>query len=388
MRLFPARRKGRPGRGRPGPKPAFRMGRLLPWILCCLACLIVAACDGGKADGPGDAGKIAPSDLFSQRAPRRPGMPAIPGKERRILVVGDSLSISLGEQLERVLSGTPGIEFTRDGLRSTGLTRPELLDWPARLRELASRLAPDVVVVMLGANDTMPVSGPDGGRIYFDNPAWSGAYAAKARELVAICREANPEAVVYWVGIPAMGEPSLATGSRQVNAALSAMCGDTPGCRFIDTQAAFSDPEGKFSRHGRDAATGDTVVLRTADGVHLTDGGARLLAGVVLAALADRENLPQSAGQDELRLYARDVRPVADEAHPAGRDVQVGPSPAKAGGPVYTVKKGDTVLSIAKRLGMDPEELMAANPGLDSRRLSLGQPIRLPAKREPRSGGS
>lgn len=195
-------------------------------------------------------------------------------------------------------------------------------------------------------------------------------------------RRANPGAVVYWVGVPAMGEPSLASGVRQVNAALSAMCAATPGCRFIDTQAAFSDPDGRFSRHARDAATGETLALRTADGVHLTEGGARLLAGVVLAAVADREKLPPSAGINELRLYARDVRPVADEAPAApAREPQAKAPPARPGDAVYSVRQGDTFHIIAKRLGIAPDDLAAVNPGVDSRRLSLGQSLRLPAKR-------
>uniref|UniRef100_I2Q1Z8 LysM domain-containing protein n=1 Tax=Desulfovibrio sp. U5L TaxID=596152 RepID=I2Q1Z8_9BACT len=385
MPLFPPLRSGRARRPGLGVGPGSRSGRGgLAAVLLCLTCLVGAACDRNAPDAPGEAVDIAPSTVFSQRAPALPAETAPASKVLKLLEVGDSLSISLGEQMERALAGAPGIDFVRDGMRSTGLTRPELLDWPARLRELVGRTAPDVVVVMIGANDVMPVDGPEGGRIYFDNPAWAGAYAAKAGELVAICRQANPGVVVYWVGVPAMGDPGLASGVKRVNAALAVMCGKTPGCRFIDTEAAFSDPDGRFSRHARDGATGDTLVLRTADGVHLTDGGARLLAGVVLATVADREKFPPLASVDELRLYARDVRPVADEAPSppqAPQPPQVKAAPAKAGGSVYSVRKGDTLAIIAKRLGIPSDDLLAVNPGVDSRRLSLGQPLRVPAKR-------
>jgi len=383
MLPFPARRRGRAvtvRKARQGPASRQRR-RLLAATLLCLVCLIGASCDRESADAPKQSADIAPSDIFSQRAPGLPAPKPPAGKERKLLVIGDSLSISLGEQMERALAGAPGIDFARDGLRSTGLTRPELLDWPAHLRELVSRNAPDVVVIMIGANDVMPVDGPEGGRIYFESPAWPEAYAAKAGELVAICRKANPAVAVYWVGVPAMGEPSLASGSRQVNAALAAMCAARPGCRFIDTLAAFSDPDGRFSRHARDAATGDTLPLRTADGVHLTDSGARLLAGVVLASLADREKLPPIAGVDELRVFARDVRPVSEETAPPARDSLPKAPKAKASGKVYSVKKGDTILIIARRLGVAPDDLMAVNPGTDSRRLSLGQTLRIPTKR-------
>ncbi len=361
-------------RPRNGRLRAVRLRRVLAGLLCCLS-LVAAACRGEESKAPETpATSVAPTDVFSRRAPDMPR----PGATR-VLVIGDSLSISLGEQLERALSGAPGLDFARDGTRSTGLTRPELLDWPVRLRERVAREAPDILIVMLGANDVMPVDAPDGSRVYFENPAWPEAYAAKARTLVDIARQAAPRTRVYWVGVPSMGEASLAGGVRRVNAALSAMCAAAPGCRFIDTAAAFSDPEGRFSRHGRDAATGESLLLRTADGVHLTDGGAKLLAGTVLAAISGGETLPGSAGADELRAFARDVRPVADPAPAAP------PAPPAAkvrlSGKVYAVKKGDTLTSIARKLGVPAADLAAANPGVDSTRLSLGQSLRLPAKR-------
>ncbi len=379
----PAPSSGRAGspdrRGRRGHlRPTARA--LVPACALCLLCLSGAACSRGDEPPKATSSELSPADIFSRRAPKPAPEPAKAERAKRFLVVGDSLSISLGEQLEKALAGMPGLDFARDGTKSTGLTRPELLDWPARLRERVSREAPDIVVVMLGANDVMPVEGPDGTRVYFDNPAWIEAYAAKAREIVAICRAANPKAHVYWLGVPSMGEASLAAGTRQVNAALSGMCAAMDGCRFVDALAPFSDSEGRFSRHGRDRATGETVLLRTPDGVHLTDAGAKLLGGVALAAVAEGEKLPQSAGVDELRAYARDVRPVAEAAPEPTREPA--PPKAKPSGKTYAVKKGDTVLGIARKLGIPAADLAAVNPGVDSARLSLGQELRIPQKRK------
>ena len=361
---------------RDGPSRS-RTGRFVLACALCGLCLLGAACNGdGNETPPPQHADLAPTDVFSRRAPK----PHRTATARKLLVVGDSLSISLGEQLERALTGTPGLDFSRDGTKSTGLTRPELLDWPARLREHMARETPDIVVIMLGANDVMPVEGPDGSRIYFDNPAWVEAYAAKARELVEICRAANPAVRIYWIGVPSMGEASLAVGAKQVNAALSGMCAATGGCRFVDTQAPFSDPSGRFTRHGRDAATGDAVLLRTPDGVHMTESGAKLLAGVTLAAVAAGEKLPPSAGADELRAYARDLRPLTEATPEPAREPPV--SKAKPSRKTYAVKKGDTILGIARKLGVPAADLTAVNPSVDSTRLSLGQELRIPIKRK------
>jgi hypothetical protein len=296
-----------------------------------------------------------------------------------VLVVGDSLSISLGEQLEHALAGAPGVDFSRDGLRSTGLTRPDLLDWPARLRELTAKAAPDLAVIMIGANDVMPLTAPDGSRAYFDQPAWADAYAAKARELVDICRQANPSVAVTWVGAPPMGDATLSAGIKRINAVLAGMCAEA-GCRFVDTQAAFADSEGRYTRHAKDAATADTLAIRTADGVHLTEAGSRLLAGVVLASLAGREHLPPAAGLTELRAQARDLQPVPDAAPQPHRETPA-KTKAKHSGKTYAVRQGDTFRTIAKRMGVEEDDIIALNPDASPRRLSIGQTLRLPARR-------
>lgn len=46
----------------------------------------------------------------------------------------------------------------------------------------------------------------------------------------------------------------------------------------------------------------------------------------------------------------------------------------------YTVKAGDTMAAIAKRYGVSLNSLTAANPGVDPRRLKVGQVINIPAK--------
>lgn len=349
--------------------------------LACLACLLGTACGQDEAPKPAAAPKTVAQPSPSAKTAPPPQSPQTPAK--RLLVVGDSLSISLGEQLEHALAGTPGLDFSRDGQRSTGLSRPELLDWPARLRELVAKSPPDIVVIMIGANDVMPLTAADGSRVYFDQPAWDDTYAAKARELVAICRQANPDVAVSWVGAPPMGDAALNAGVKRINAVLARMCAEA-GCRFIDAEAAFSDPEGRYTRHARDAATAEATAIRTADGVHLTEAGARLLAGVTAAALAGKEQLPPAAGLDELRAQARDLRPVADPAPQPQREasgktkVQ---AKARPSGKVYNVRDGDTFRLIAKRMGVSEEDLVALNPDADPRRLSIGQPLRLPVRR-------
>lgn len=51
---------------------------------------------------------------------------------------------------------------------------------------------------------------------------------------------------------------------------------------------------------------------------------------------------------------------------------------APAGGTVYIVKSGDIPLTIAEQFGITVEELLAANPGIDTRGLQVGQELIIP----------
>ena len=56
-------------------------------------------------------------------------------------------------------------------------------------------------------------------------------------------------------------------------------------------------------------------------------------------------------------------------------------TPAKATGGKYTVKKGDNPGKIARELGISTKALMDANPGLDPKRLQIGQQLNVPERR-------
>lgn len=54
--------------------------------------------------------------------------------------------------------------------------------------------------------------------------------------------------------------------------------------------------------------------------------------------------------------------------------------PSMPTGTTHTVQKGDTYYSIARRYGISPASLEAANPGVNPNRLSIGQRLVVPAR--------
>ena len=68
---------------------------------------------------------------------------------------------------------------------------------------------------------------------------------------------------------------------------------------------------------------------------------------------------------------------VAGKADKAGAAKE----PVVAGANEYVVKGGDTFAKIARASGVSIDAISAANPGVNSGKLLVGQKIKLPAKK-------
>ena len=66
----------------------------------------------------------------------------------------------------------------------------------------------------------------------------------------------------------------------------------------------------------------------------------------------------------------------------------VAPIPAPATAKSYTVVKGDSFYKIAKANGVSVKALMAANPGVESAKLKVGQKLKMPETRAAATAGA
>lgn len=246
------------------------------------------ACPAVSARPPESGGAAGRTAAVSPGAPPLSGRD-VPIRETgktlafaRLLVVGDSLSISLADVLQRRLATTPGLAFARLGRVSSGLARPDFFDWEKHLAEMTQKHRPDTVVVMIGANDNKSLRLPSGKTAAFGTAAWNAEYRRRAARLVDIARKANPDVRVVWLGVPVMGDPGLFRDMPVVNAALAEAMRRLPGCRFVDVWPVLAGPGGRYAEF-LDPATR----LRAPDGVHLAPAGAARLADACLAALAE-----------------------------------------------------------------------------------------------------
>jgi len=63
------------------------------------------------------------------------------------------------------------------------------------------------------------------------------------------------------------------------------------------------------------------------------------------------------------------------------------PSDAQENVPHYVVAKGDTAIAICRKFQISTEQLLESNPGLDVKRLSVGQRVRIPMKEDAAAPG-
>ena len=197
----------------------------------------------------------------------------VPPAHLRLLATGDSMIQTVDHALDRRL---PRATVRSDARISTGISKPQMLDWVAHARRQAASFRPEATVVFLGANDGFPI-----GAAGCCGDAWIDAYARRVREMMEAYRRGGAGRV-YWMTLPTPGKPTFARVFRAVNAAVRRAARRAgSGVRVIDVSAAVA-PNG-YARSIRRG--GRTVVVRQDDQVHLSLAGADIAAALVVDAL-------------------------------------------------------------------------------------------------------
>ncbi|RKQ91367.1 hypothetical protein C8N24_1189 [Solirubrobacter pauli] len=207
---------------------------------------------------------------------------APPRKERlrTLLVTGDSMAQPLDAKLATALSGR-GVKVERDVRLGTGISKSFLLDWGELSTQQVKRRRPDAVVVFIGANEGFPIENGAGKEVECCSADWAALYANRARRMADTYRQAG-NARVYWITIPTARDADRAKINRVVNAAVKVAAQPWASqVRVLDTVPMFA-PRGYEDAISID---GQERIVRAADGIHLNDEGAGLLAQTVLARL-------------------------------------------------------------------------------------------------------
>jgi len=253
----------------------------------------VAAPESGST-GTNASSSEAPNSTTITTTTRPPttttSAPRAPTAEEPLVlwVGGDSMAQVFGESLVRLGSETGVISPVLNYQISTGLTRPDFFNWPARLTDVISNDDPDVMVVIFGANDAQGMELSNGVFQPFDDE-WVSEYAQRVATAMDIIT-ADSDRIVIWVGQPIMRSGSFDRRMNRLNEIYISQASVRDQILYLDTRSMFAGSNGEYEAF-LPALDGETRNLRQQDGTHLSRAGGDLLADAVLDLVGTKVDL-------------------------------------------------------------------------------------------------
>lgn len=244
--------------------------------------------EGNETSGEGDiippvTTKPLPiqPDANGQLAP----LPSLkPEQSRRIVLAGDSMmAVGLAPQLQRELAAFKATSSTAKAYRAaTGLARPDVFNWQKEYPLMIGNKTPDVVIVAIGGNDTQNL---DVNRkvLTIGSDEWKAVYEERLTNYLNMLTKDG--ATVLWIKLPPMRPNKYNRNVISVNEVAQKVVSANPRAIWWDVSARFVNDEGKFQEFAIVPPGKRQVRIRQSDGIHLTDNGAKLISGDILAWL-------------------------------------------------------------------------------------------------------
>lgn len=203
----------------------------------------------------------------------------------QMYIGGDSMvEIQFGTALQDLADDTGMIEVVAIEFdRGSGLTRPDFVDWPAKLETASASLEPDVMVVYFGGNDAQPME-IDGAVYDIQDQEWQDEYRSRVSDLQDQLVEDGHH--VYWMGLPIPRDDSMVTKFGILNDIYASEADTRDGVTYVDVWDLFAGPDGRYSEYLTDR-NGDERDMRLDDGIHLTTAGAYRAARPTIAQVIE-----------------------------------------------------------------------------------------------------
>jgi hypothetical protein len=205
----------------------------------------------------------------------------------RVVVVGDSLAQGIGTFAERVFRPNL-VNVFREGQISTGLSREDYYNWPARMRVIVNRARPDLTIVMLGENDGQSLVAPDGQvEAQIGTSDFPPAYEERVRGFAKIATSQGGH--VIWVGLPQPRDTRRWDFIGRQNEAFAQAAAELPNVAYFDTWTTFEAPNGGYTAYYHDGS--HVTLVRADDGVHFNADGYTILMQQIAAFAGEQFHL-------------------------------------------------------------------------------------------------
>ncbi len=192
---------------------------------------------------------------------------------KRILVIGDFTASAVADALKKFFINNSDIVIMNNTMPASGLVRTDYYSWQSNISKLIDQNNPDVIIMMIGANDNQPIT-DSYSTINTDQSEWMHIYKQRVIEIAESLRASRKSWI--WISQPAFRN-DLLTQKMKIFNALYKQETETAGGYFLDIWSGFSDEEGNFSFSGYDI-NGKITKLRTNNGMHFTSEGKKKLA--------------------------------------------------------------------------------------------------------------
>ncbi|MBD3166310.1 DUF459 domain-containing protein [bacterium] len=198
-----------------------------------------------------------------------------------LLVGASSMQFYLGAELERAFETYEDVRVVRFGKLGTGLARPDVFDWPAKLSELIRAHDPELIIAQFGGNDAQAMRRlSDNRALTFASGGWNIEYGRRIEQAIDTMRVLGAE--IVFLGTPIMRDEGLAERVGHVNR-ITRKHVLQHGARYFSLWELTSDEEGNYVS----SLTIDkrTHLLRLTDGIHLSRPGARYVTDEIATYL-------------------------------------------------------------------------------------------------------
>jgi hypothetical protein len=238
-----------------------------------------APADAGRpaaAPAPRATAATAATATATATTPSPPPPPGAAGAPVPVLLLGDSLMVTLAPSILRAFDGDAAVKMIVADRSATGLSRPDVYDWPSVAASFVETHRPRLAICAFGGNDAQDVRAPDGKVLRFGSDAWDALYAERVHAIMALLQASGTE--VLWLGLPPMRGRAFDERMRHLNELYAQEASSTSGVvTYEQTARLVGDPEGRFAEYLR-SPRGKLVRIRARDGIHYADDGARLVA--------------------------------------------------------------------------------------------------------------
>jgi hypothetical protein len=210
-------------------------------------------------------------------------LPALsPTNKLSVWIIGDSLSITPSESMQKALSPNRFEIRGALGLVSTGLARPDVFNWFTHINDFVIQYKPKLVIATFGANDDQYLFGGAGAIGPFGSEKWKTEYTNRVSSTLDFL--ANQGTHTVWVAIPPVRDPARNDRYKIINEVTRSAVSKRKGtASYVETAKAFSNPDGSYSDSL--VINGTPTLLRAPDGIHFTRAGGNLITKLVIEKL-------------------------------------------------------------------------------------------------------